>query len=328
MYKEKKLIKRYWKCYPHNYYRYDLYRKDKSLTKQQILDYIPEFFFFEVFLPFYNNYKKIEIIENKNMLEILFRSLSIKQPFTVGKIMKNNLFNLYNEKINFNMISKEIEEKKFKKIFIKPCNGKGGYGIYIFNREDGVYRDSNKITLNSKFLEQIGENTDYIIQGGIEQCKELKEIYPDSVNSFRIITENKNGNVRILRSVLRVGKSDNEVDNICQGGIMLPIDIETGKISDNGSTYDRECFTKHPDTCFVFKGYKLSFWYEVKKFALESASKLPQITYLGWDIAMSIGGPLAIETNIRYGFGRLSGLSSIYNINDPKYYYKKMGVRK
>ena len=42
------------------------------------------------------------------------------------------------------------------------------------------------------------KNHDYIIQAGIVQDPEISRIYPESVNTCRIITENKNGTARIV----------------------------------------------------------------------------------------------------------------------------------
>ena len=53
--KEIKLCKDFWGCYPFHYFRYKLYEKNREMTETELLDYVPEFFFYELFLPFYDS---------------------------------------------------------------------------------------------------------------------------------------------------------------------------------------------------------------------------------------------------------------------------------
>ncbi len=73
------------------------------------------------------------------------------------------------------------------------------------------------------------EKRNYIIQTGVKQAAALNEIYPDSINTFRIITENFSGQPRIVAALLRIGQSGSYVDNFTQGGIALGIDLESGQ---------------------------------------------------------------------------------------------------
>jgi hypothetical protein len=58
---------------------------------------------------------------------------------------------------------------------------------------------------------------------------------------------------------------------------------------------------------------------------------LPQFTYLGWDIALTKEGPLAIETNLGFGLDlyqvSLGGLREAFGIENPKFYWKNRGER-
>lgn len=101
------------------------------------------------------------------------------------------------------------------------------------------------------------QKNDYIIQDGIEQDPEISKIYPHSVNTFRIVLENKNGNVRILCSVSRIGRNVNQIDNISQDGLILKINTDTGEVERYATSEQCEYFEKHPDTNFIFKMYKI-----------------------------------------------------------------------
>ena len=64
---------------------------------------------------------------------------------------------------------------------------------------------------------------------------------------------------------------------------------------------------------------------------MENAKRLPQFTYLGWDIALTRRGPLAIETNLGFGLDSyqiaLGGLREPFQISDPQFYWKNKGKR-
>ena len=170
---------------------------------------------------------------------------------------------------------------------MKPAAGLGSKGIYIFHKNDKnllVTREHTKF--DEHFLETIGKS-DYIIQSGVNQDPAISEIYPDSVNTCRIITENRHGSSRIIGAALRIGRGSNEVDNASAGGIFLKIDSNSGHLGDFARTYDDEKYYEHPDTHFVFRNFKILRWDEIRKFVVESTDKLPFFTYLGWDIALT-----------------------------------------
>ncbi len=55
-------------------------------------------------------------------------------------------------------------------------------------------------------------------------------------------------------------------------------------------------FYKHPDSNFVFDGFKIPFYAECKQLALDLSLKYPN-KIMGWDIAITPNGPSIIEGN-------------------------------
>jgi hypothetical protein len=53
---------------------------------------------------------------------------------------------------------------------------------------------------------------------------------------------------------------------------------------------------------------------------------MPQFPYLGWDIALTNDGPIAIETNQGFGIDGvqplINGLRKVIKIDDPMFYWK------
>jgi len=173
------------------------------------------------------------------------------------------------------------------------------------------------------------KKNNFIIQPGLEQDGRVSNIYPYSINTFRIATECKNDEARILCATLRMRVNSSQVDNSAQYGIITKTDIESGNLGDFAANEECNIFYKHPNTGFIFKGYKISNWYDIRKFTEECAKKMPQFTYLGWDIALTKNGPVAIETNLGFGLDHyqvsIGGLREVFKIDDPGFYWGKTG---
>jgi hypothetical protein len=329
--KEMMVCKNFWGCYPFHYYQYNLYRNDKQLSGDQLINYVPEFFFYYLFLPFYNDRRLRYLVSDKNTIEQLFRDYAIPQVDTIAKLINSHIYTSTLREIDFTILNREIEEKNYQKIFVKPHRGEGGHGIYVFTHNKGRYINKDNQEFNEDFMEKIGKNSDYIIQPGIEQLPEIAQIHPFSVNTFRIATENRDGHTRILCAILRFGRNEKEVDNSDQGGLFVTVDVETGEFGRYATSMVGELFEKHPDTQFFFRDHKILYWNEIKEFVEDCAKKLAQFSYLGWDIAITKKGPIVIEVN--YGFS-LDGLQIIFGglkeklrINDPHYYWINKGKR-
>jgi len=324
--------KKFWTCYPYDYFVCNLYRNDNPVTEDEIINYIPYFFWYYLYLPHYTSYKLSTIIGNKIATEQFFQSLGIHQPKTLFRIINGNLYSPEMGRCTFHQIQQEIIDNSFEKIFVKPAWGGGSKGIYIFHKnESGFYTTHQNITFNENFLSNIGRTSDYIVQPGIVQDQGIARIYPGSVNTCRLITENIDGISRVVCGVLRIGRGKNEVDNASAGGLFLKIDITNGRVGNHAMSYEYEKFSAHPDTHFVFNNFTIPQWDEIRKFSTESADRLPFFSHLGWDIALTVNGPLAIETNLNPGIEVLQipygGLREAFGITDPDYFWKNPGKR-
>jgi len=330
--REIQVCKKHWKCYPHHYFMYDLYRRDMQLTDDQLKDYIPHFYWYYLFLPHHRSSKFKILTSNKIITDQIFRSLKIPQPETLFYILNGQIYSPEMVILTSDRIEKLLNTATLEKIFVKPAHGSGGYGIHIFHKtEKGHYVTQQNVILNRDFLNIIKNKQDYIVQRGIKQDPEISEMYPGSINTMRIIVENNRGIVRIVCAVIRIGRGQSEVDNASSGGIFLTIDINNGKLGDYAVSYNGERFEEHPDTHFIFKNFEISRWNEITRFILEAGGKMPFFTYLGWDIAMTADGPLVIEINSNPAHDIMEissmGLGKAFHIEDPDYYWKNPGKR-
>ena len=136
------------------------------------------------------------------------------------------------------------------------------------------------------------------IEDSIVQHPALNRLYPNSVNSLRIITILDNNKVpHCIYMVQKMGYNGRIIDN---NGLFAPVDLETGKIkfpAHSGDTTRGVVYTEHPDTHVKLLGYQIPFVKEAVDMCLKAALVVPQIRYIGWDVALTENGPVIIEGN-------------------------------
>lgn len=136
-----------------------------------------------------------------------------------------------------------------------------------------------------------------LVEDLIIQHPDLSKIYPDSVNTYRIVTVTRNGVSNVVYAFIRIGNGGRFVDNINSGGMAAPVDVETGIIRFAAFDKDSKYYEVHPATGCPIPGYQLPDWRESIALCLEAAKVVPKLGYVGWDVAVSENGPQLIEGN-------------------------------
>ena len=90
--REIQLCKKYWKCYPYHYFIYNLFSAENQVTDEQLINYIPQFYWFKLFLPHFSSHRFSIIGENKIILAHFFRALTIAQPKTLCNLMNRTFY--------------------------------------------------------------------------------------------------------------------------------------------------------------------------------------------------------------------------------------------
>lgn len=136
------------------------------------------------------------------------------------------------------------------------------------------------------------------IEDNIVQHPALSKLYSNAVNSLRIITIIDDNNVpNCVYLVQKMGCGGSIIDNNC---LFSPVDPETGVIkypAHSGDTTKGIVYNEHPDTKIHIQGYQLPFIKEAVDMCLKAAMVVPQVRYVGWDVALTENGPVIIEGN-------------------------------
>ena len=174
----------------------------------------------------------------------------------------------------------------------KPYDGLGGKGVEKVRTAEITDRKAYyDACVNDRiFLEQL-----------VRQHPKMNELCAQSVNTIRCMTFNDHGKSEILWMGLRVGNGVNAIDNFHAQGMIVAIDMETGKLMGNGRDKDGREFTHHPTTGVQFDGFQLPCFEQAKELCLKASLESDKILVVGWDVAFAEDGPVIIEGNRRPG---------------------------
>lgn len=173
----------------------------------------------------------------------------------------------------------------------KPLGGAQGIGIEVI--DDGIPSyDALKQRLN---------NCSYILEEYIDQHDALAAYYPDAINCIRIITVYKDGKVYPVVANITYS-AGHQLANASFGGITCEIDMATGEVITDGGAYGHVLYENHPVTGIPFKGFMIPYWQEILHMLDDIASRVPEVGYVGWDVAIAKDGPMIIEGNTSPGY--------------------------
>lgn len=175
-------------------------------------------------------------------------------------------------------------------IMVKPIDGNSG-------------RDVEKISLNDatdvpSLYETLLKRRQVLVESYIVQSEHMNRLNRASVNTLRIVTlRDPAGNMRVAATVLRMGGGSSPLDNFHAMGLAAMVDAD-GTIRKPAVNKDNEVFAVHPVSQTPIIGFQIAGYEEAVQLVLSTATLVPYMGYLGWDIAFSEHGPLIIEANM------------------------------
>ena len=242
----------------------------------------------------YNNPEYDHLFRNKVEFNTLFKDF-IKRDF-----------------IDVNTSTKEdviAFIKKHPVFMAKPVVGTCGKGI-----EKIDIHDHESVDTLYDYLTQEGMN--YELEELIHQNKKVASIYPDSINTVRIVTIVDNGVSHIICAYFRIGNGK-YVDNFNSGGMVAPVNEETGEVIDKAIDKQKNLYERHPATNAIIKGFVFPDWDKAVEMVKKASLVVPEMRYIGWDVCFSTKGPLLVEGNEYPGH-------DIYQL--PEHTHDKLGI--
>lgn len=170
-----------------------------------------------------NKYERSTIITRGINNELIAKYNNPKyMHFFNDKIEFNKTFNKYLKRDWMSLKESSLQDfkkfcKKHKQIIVKPVSECCGKGVECI--------ETTSINIEDLY-NKLKDQQRYLVEEVAVQCKTLSTIHPYSVNTIRVVTILG----RVVTAYLRIGNNKNTVDNFNHGGMVAPINIETGII--------------------------------------------------------------------------------------------------
>ena len=179
---------------------------------------------------------------------------------------------------------------RHRRFMLKPESKSCGRGIQIIDSESA---EDAKQKVEAFYR---AEGTRFVLEELVVQSAEMARLHPESVNTVRFPTFRLDDRVHIFPPYLRMGQGSSFVDNAGSGGVFGLVDLETGRVyaacDELGNSYD-----VHPDTKEQIVGFVIPRWNEALSLAKELITILPNVRWVGWDLALTDDGWVLIEGN-------------------------------
>lgn len=247
--------------------------------------YIPETLFIPEFESYMNKAREyVDVLADKNILEVIAKGVGVQMPKTIISCANGTLRNNKYELISWDDILSVVPGGM---LFAKPTVDSGsGEGCRLLNKEQDNFVEE---------LKTMGSN--FVIQEKITCSNSIRNIYPESVNTFRVITYIWKEKVMCTPVILRIGQKGSFLDNAHAGGMFIAVNND-GTLHKTAFTEFRNIYEEHPDTHLIFENYKIENFEVVLQAAKKMHGALPQLGVVNWDFTINQEEiPVLIEAN-------------------------------
>ncbi len=177
--------------------------------------------------------------------------------------------------------------EKHPVFMVKPVDGQCGHGI------EKLDTSSLDVPLR-EHLDGLGHHV--LLEECVVQHRDLMALHPYSVNTCRVISFTHGAKTCVVAAYLRIGNGK-YVDNFNSGGMVVPIEEDSGEIIYPALDKAENLYDVHPLTGVAIKGFKIPLWDEVVAMVKRAGQVVPQVGIVGWDVCVADNGPLLIEGN-------------------------------
>lgn len=220
----------------------------------------------------FNDKSKFYIFDNKEEMYKIYNKFLKRQWMVLNE-------NNYNDFLDF--------FKQNKVIIVKPIDDEGGKGI---EKYEYINDEESKIVYSSLLFKK-----QLLVEQCIKQHPDMNKLYNKSVNTLRMFTFYKDGQAYFLQAILKVGNGG-VVDNFSSGGMYTYVDDEGTVYAEAIDQMDNKYY-KHPISNETIVGFKVPMFKEAVGMVKEAAKVVPEMGYIGWDVAISEDGPVLVEGN-------------------------------
>ena len=206
------------------------------------------------------------------------------------KIEFNKKFDKYLDRDWIDLRNTTLEDfKKFlknkKSVIAKELDNCGGKGISIIENKGDI----------KKIRDELINNKQYLVEELIKQHKKIDKLYNGSVNTLRFFTFFDGKETHILNSIFKIG-NNGFVDNFSSGGMYTFLD-KKGKVICPAIDQADNKIEIHPTSKERIIDFEIPNFDKACKLVKEASKEIPEIQYIGWDVAITDKGACLVEGN-------------------------------
>lgn len=181
-------------------------------------------------------------------------------------------------------------------LWVKALRGSRGEGAARWLRQADNYRDPlRKQECRPAELVAQWRQRDCLVQPGLHPHPALAPLSDGSLVDFRLVTGiGRDGDVCLIAALALFPCGGDAARQYIFAGIGPAGDIRLPRL--NGV----ELVEQHPDTGEHFSAATIPFWAAAVDLVIRAHGTVPafsRFVFLGWDVAITVDGPLLIETN-------------------------------
>ena len=250
----------------------------------------------------YMDYQEFEfyLLNKKQRKTYLTRG---KNNQLVSRYNDKNYWHILQDKVEFNETFKpylkrdfiDLRESSFND-FKKFCKGKktvvakeidncGGKGISKIELTKDLESIYKKLKISKQFL----------VEEMIIQNKKVAELNPSSVNTLRLFTFFDGKEAHVINCIFKIG-NNGFVDNFSSGGMYTFVGMDGKTLVPAIDVYDNK-IEVHPVSKKNLVGFQIPNYEKAVQMVKEASKKIPQIQYIGWDVAILEDDVCLVEGN-------------------------------
>ncbi|GAP44997.1 sugar-transfer associated ATP-grasp [Lentimicrobium saccharophilum] len=253
-----------------------------EIRERFISGWIPEDYYWKNLLPEWNPSPYNMVCNFKGFDHRIFENFALTPLFIV---IRGNFYNSDYQMVSLDQVMLFFREYN-KKVVVKEEFGRGGKEVRIFESADfgNIHIEKSK---------------NYVIQPYIEQYQSLNDLYPDSVNTFRVNTFiERDGSISVRLVFLRYGSNGSKVDNLASGGRFIVFDTDGKPAKYACNKLGIDIGERHENTGYLFSELRFPMYGEMLEKCKVAHSRFPYVRIIGWDVCIDKAGvPVLLEWN-------------------------------
>ena len=302
VFKDLNRLMKYWHCYPDVYFRMGMFLKEYT-DWEQMTSFLPQIAFNRYERQWKPYLEYAMLLENKIIFNDYLAYNGIPVPKVLFSYRNGRFFKKGGTELSDEAVNNLLLDSGANRIFAKKALGCCGEGVSVFKRRDDHYYALDGVLVDAAHIRNVFGDKDSHFEEQLSQDHILSQFCSDTINTIRVITMNSSGKgSTIVGASIRFGRMGGYVDNLAQGGVSVNLDTDTGVLFDYGMReYDLTKYYEHPDTKIKFAKVVIPQWSKIKELIAHVSSLLPPFREIGWDIALTLDGPVIVELNTGTG---------------------------